>query len=81
MTKRKVFSVENNKEKRALSDDQLDNVTGGIEDQITSTERVEDGTCPTCGGTAYRVTQKGFLGPFEIEKTWRECPVHGWISV
>ena len=73
--------MENEKAKVTLSDDELDNASGGIEDQITSEERVEDGTCPTCGGKAYRVTQKGYLGPFQISKTWRECPVHGWISV
>ena len=73
--------MDNNKQNEKLNDEQLDTVSGGIQDNITSVERYEDGTCPTCGGTAYRVVEKGTLGPFAIEKTHRECPKHGWISV
>ena len=73
--------MEENKKTAELNDAQLDEISGGIEDTITSVERFEDGVCPTCGGPAYRVVMKGFLGPFEIEKTHRECPLHGWISV
>ena len=81
--------MDSKKDKVSLSDDQLDQVSGGFEcnndgsiEQITSEERVPDGVCPTCGGPAYRVTQRGKLGDlFEFEKTWRECPAHGWISV
>lgn len=67
--------------KMKLNDELLDNVSGGVENVTTSVERYEDGTCPTCGGPAYRVVEKGYLGPFETESTYRECPVHGWISV
>ena len=73
--------MDNNKDGQELNDEQLDTVSGGIEDVITSEERFEDGTCPTCNGPAYRIVQKGYLGPFQIEKTHRECPKHGWISV
>ena len=77
---REVCTMDKEQEGK-LSDDMLDEISGGIEDQIESRESVEDGTCPTCGGTAYRITEKGYLGPFRIEKTHRECPVHGWLSV
>ncbi len=69
------------KDKAKLSDEQLDTIVGGIEAIITSTEKVEDGICPKCNGPVYRITEYGTLGPFEITKTHRECPIHGWISV
>ena len=67
-------------ENKKLNEKEMEKVTGG-DAIITSTEMKEDGICPKCNGTAYRVTEKGYLGPFEIEKTYRKCLVHGWISV
>lgn len=73
--------MEKNKGKVKLNDELLDKVSGGVEEVITSTERYVDGECPTCHGPAYRVVEKGYLGPFETESTYRECPVCGWLSV
>ena len=63
------------RKKVALNDELLDKVAGGVGDQITVIDRHIDGVCPSCGGPAFRVTEKGYQ-----EKTWRECPVDGWIS-
>ena len=74
--------MENKKDKIALNDDQLDNVSGGYEDeypyefqQEVRTEVPDGTTCPDCNGAVVRVTVTGSLGPFGMEKTWRECSV------
>ena len=63
-----------------LDDSELDQVSGGIEDVITSTERIDLGK-HDCGANMYRIIEKGYLGPFEIEKTHVECEKCGWLSV
>ncbi len=73
--------MDKNNDKVKLNDELLDQVSGGIENVVTSRESYVDGTCPYCEGPAYRIVEKGYLGPFETESTHRECPVHGWISV
>lgn len=73
--------MDKNKGKVRLDDEMLDQVSGGVEEVITSRESYVDGTCPICGGPAIRIVEKGYVGPFEFEKTHRECPEHNWISV
>ena len=73
--------MENKKGKVKLNDELLDQVSGGVENVVTSRESYVDGECQYCGGPAYRIVEKGYLGPFETESTHRECPNCGWLSV
>ena len=77
--------MEDKKEKATLGDNQLEYVSGGSEEADNKDGKneviikAEDGTCPICGGVAYRFTKIGIIGASE-ERTWRACEVDGRIS-
>ena len=85
--------MDKNKGKVKLNDELLDKVAGGIVNILSddylaevsendpSTEFYVDGTCPYCGGPAYRIVEREYGGSFEAELTRRVCPVDGLLSV